>query len=1469
MYNAILLGQRPDDADFQRFIPIVKDRLCDLDFKQYHYILIANKVPPKYRGTPHLSFLQNIPWMAVFDLFDPATKKDGLHFICNEMNDAPRASITTLDDFKDFSPDWIDDKNCTLFTKGTTWILQPENLQDKEWITCSAKYYFYRALSAFKQHYPLKRLIVVILGLGENAITEMADISESCFTIFGGDVAKKCVTIISENDSVLDALMKASKPTLQRRLRDCSISNISWELLKEIVRMMVGPTEFQEKGATTILPFITGPIEVLNKIIHSWEDLEIYCPNPRLTNSTEEIEKARDTFYKGGQVSQVNLLHNHSIQRTLEEELIQKIEQAVNSLKALARDSCSVRTITLLSEPGSGATTLCRRILWSKRKEYRCAVIKSISKTTTDFQISKFQAFGYDESQSISPPALILSDNFPEIDTQGLSERLQERGTKCVLIATYPVGRTDADSTSDNKPLGQLDEHEMTLVRKIVIDVTMDKKRRREAEEVLERERRFIWLGLELFGREYVKIEERVRNHIQSTLSTLGDSRDAHERLLHFCCFLHFYSNGADILPHSVLVDFLHEASGETDSECAQVSYTHDKFGGLILDEFNETYGYHGWRPAHSLVSEFVKSQMNVKEIAEQLLEHADRGTAYVNKYLKQQLFQILLHRERVSNEATIPQEEDVADDEMSTSIETEEQGSYDVRTRYSPLILEILGGEDGSRRTLDLLITVCQKARKTKYIAFAWQYLARFIGYEMRFKKFDGEDILHSRLFDEINSNREGEAMQSMPETGDQAAHVAIDIAINLQPKYRNHYTTKGVLYILRLRDLKAESGHDLEALMPDVIDIGRKALEVYDHVIPGKHGHNLYSVIGKIQVIVLLLKIVKSLPCFYLENSSYTRYLEGGKIPTGMADVLPQEDHSFIQSLGQIFLDTLNELFQDVKYKLLTTCDENETRHLSCTNVRACKLRREFYEITEFDRSEIVDTQEDLLSQAKEAALHLRQVVQDVLFRENETSYSAWCNLDDEAILRIYHLLKQVFQRGRGNHDDMVIFCRACLRLQQTKVPVEELESVVQKWVKRNPDSEWAHLFNYMIHFPIPNGSLATNTSEASKSVEKCWRNVRQRRGMGARKSATEYFLGNGMGLSAIVSRQQFPELEKNLESKTDFWRSEEVSETLLRVRGQKKSKGIITYHGIQLHFDDSLYPRESKDDLWFYVGFSVAGPYAFDPIDKDTYNSIMNRKQGKRRTPHSSMRKSKFGGNAAKSVVPSRRKNQKVNQLRRIPAKVEAHTSFQDCKKLPRELASCPSGSEIYSQSANEALDLPLAASNESPKSGMTGASTGTHKDGANSTQICTYATVVKQTAAKTQAQGLKPSQLPSRQTLVPQKGGSWKAVEGTRGGVTQEFQPTHVDQEGRLHHGFKVLGAFKSVECRIHKGPRSLLSDIDDCSFAHSWKGDTRQFVCIVCTRERKYCRQKEEHKKFIWDLGPYLNENGTLWKNPYV
>lgn len=43
---------------------------------------------------------------------------------------------------------------------------------------------------------------------------------------------------------------------------------------------------------------------------------------------------------------------------------------------------------------------------------------------------------------------------------------------------------------------------------------------------------------------------------------------------------------------------------------------------------------------------------------------------------------------------------------------------------------------------------------------------------------------------------------------------------------------------------------------------------------------------------------------------------------------------------------------------------------------------------------------------------------------------------------------------------------------------------------------------------------------------------------------------------------------------------------------------------YKGIQIYFDNNLYFYESKDDLWFYVGFFVVGLYVYDLVDNDIY-------------------------------------------------------------------------------------------------------------------------------------------------------------------------------------------------------------------------------------------------------------------------
>ena len=452
-----------------------------MNFKDFGYILIANKLPPQYRRTPHLAFLQNIPWLAVFDLFDAASKIDGLHFVCNETTDSPRAKLRSLDDFKEVSSDWISGKDCTLPTRGTTWILNDEEMQKGDWIKC-CKDCFYRALSAYKLFCPPGKILCVFLGLSDNAIEEMVDIMECCFSIFG-NTASSCITIICENKNVGEAFIKGSKPSLQNDLRECSVAGIPWSLLKEIVRELVGPTKFEERGATTELPFFNGQLkEVLNKVIYSWNDLEVYSPNPRLPSLAEDIEKARNAFYKGAQANQTNLFHAHCIPRTLEEDTNLKIDNALKSLSKPGKDlDCHVKTVTVLYEPGSGATTLCRRILWNKRKHYRCAVVKAIT-PATDFQIEQLQAILYDEKNiNFSPPVLVLVDNVPEKETKHLTERIVRRETKCVILSTLPIGKSKIDSDFDITPLRQLDETEMRLVKDILINITSDSKRRKGA----------------------------------------------------------------------------------------------------------------------------------------------------------------------------------------------------------------------------------------------------------------------------------------------------------------------------------------------------------------------------------------------------------------------------------------------------------------------------------------------------------------------------------------------------------------------------------------------------------------------------------------------------------------------------------------------------------------------------------------------------------------------------------------------------------------------------------------------------------------------------------------------------------------------------------------------------------------------------------------------------------------------------
>lgn len=377
-------------------------------------------------------------------------------------------------------------------------------------------------------------------------------------------------------------------------------------------------------------------------------------------------------------------------------------------------------------------------------------------------------------------------------------------------------------------------------------------------------------------------------------------------------------------------------------------------------------------------------------------------------------------------------------------------------------------------------------------------------------------------------------------------------------------------------------------------------------------------------------------------------------------------------------------------------------------------------------------------------------------------------------------------------------------------------ELDKIVSIWVSKCPTSAWANLYNYMIHFPVPDKRLATFNHEANESIKKCNQIVLEKTGKGFRKSSADYFLGKGTGLYAIANSLQFPALDTKGETKTDFWRSKEVSEKLERVRGQKdvNSNGVITYKGIQLRFDEKRYPKQSKDDLWFYVGFSVSGPYAYDPVDNDTYTILCS--------------------SASESG------ERKLFELKmNAPKKAKNFSLSSKCFNTHVQSAK-------LSWESVDSVNEPTTSSHAS------------------------YSSALQLKSTPPEEQTSKPpltSQQSGPWNLMCIKHRKWKSVEGTRGLDKRTFQATCVDKKtGKLHHGAGVLSAEKSKECDTHTSEGWDINITSRCPFAHSWMGDTLQYVCYKCTRDGKQiCREKRNHEQFIWNLGPYYTEEGTVWK----
>ena len=1360
------------------------------------YILIGSKVPQQYRGLGDLAFLKSIPWYCVFDLFDQKSKADGLYYILNETNDSAKVIVKTLGDF--------DDPKTEISNRVTTWILRDNKMHESDW-TRNSKYCLYKALSAGNEG-SLARKHWVFLCLSDECLVEMADVIEVLFTILGNNTSS-CITIFSEEKEMGERLMKPLKDSIRKDLKyPRSFLGLPLSLLKTIVQEM-RPNCFHEPGAMTDLPSIYGLKSVLNKRINSLTDLEVYFPTPSFSSTVLGIKEARDNFYKGFTVQQLNLFHRHDIKRTIQDQLTHQIDRCVEKLSNLYEQEYTgfVETVNLSYEPGSGATTLCRRILWDKRETLRCAVAKAIN-TDTDFQIDELQKFSYEIDHSLIPPVLILVDKFPEQDVFRLIDKLLKLKTKCILLTTTPTTSAAMGSEDAVVWMGQLDDVEIQRVKEILTKIE-DKSVQKilAAEEVLEKKKRFIWLGLELFGKECHAIEERLSNHIHQIISySITDRlKDAYEMILHFCCFLDYYSKGQYIYPHACILDILHDNYG-LDQDCTDsIQYIHDKFGGLLLDDHSETNGYIGWRPAHFLVGEVIRKELDLVATVKKFFTEAKNNDTHAKKILINDIVQTCLRRDSICENSSN------SEDDPDLSIEDDDFSSFH-KQKYSSLLLDAMPRASDSEVTdgLDILLAINTNVETDEQKAHSWQQLARVLAYEVGTKIVSHKDI---NLLSQLSLP----SIEQIPPndsslTGFKVAHEVIDLAVRLQPTYVHHLVTKGTFFRTELRSKLDETiqpdfaRSNLQDFSQKAIEITKKGTFLYDCALE-KTAHDdgyLYAMIGKIHITIILLEIIKKLPCFYRAEQGpdecFKSYMTFGTYPEELNSTLTEKDLDYFLSLRSAPSQMLDEFFQEITERRKRSFKKHRTQKIKNANACGERLRKKFYDVTKLDRTHM----------ASYRGVSKEGIVDDTLYKHDETPYTAWKKLTPEAVNQIYEYLKQAIPNETTSNKAMLIFARASLN--QSNVILDDLSQHVKLWLTKCSNSKWANLFNFMIHFPVPNGSLQANVPAVNRSIEICKGSNATCGRQVYRKSSAMYFLGKGSGVNAILPSHVF-EASSKKEMKTasngttsrelrdtEFWRSKYVYAKLERLCGQKVlgKWGVLDYKGIEIMFDNERYPKESRDDLWFCLGFTLQGPYAYDPVDGDTFNTIKQ--------------------------------------------------SFSEEKK------------KVYSDAVSQ-KDCSAKISHKLTKS---------------ATPVLTASQSSSNVPAPSQKRPSEDDGLFFSENIQSSsiKNDSWKTnknliiTKRVTGGQQVLLKPQRIDSKKRVIHGALVIGALKSKKC---SRPSERCSS-GRCSFAHPSMNDPIiQTVCRLCTENKKECCDlKDEHKEHLLDLGPFRHVSGKIWEQTW-
>ena len=428
------------------------DHMNAFNASQTQFVLLADETAPA--DLEHFKILAAIQWSMVIDL-NPTSEDDGLYSVFKSQASlqqvlspfTPGEISSLLDKFGYVGlPKQVDSKRTQwLFANGRKEDKagsKPKSFPDWEQQSLMSLTMFFGCCAfgdMFDNHKPIRCLILPIseahLPFVEVTLKRLIQ-SFSCFNLSFACIDNSCKNI--------DLPKQVHTFQLSSAELNHGVENL-FNITEDVPRY-----EMPCFQSGIRFPFFQKDYVYISEYLDLFY---IGCQN-KLINSNDEEEEQRMNeemhrrwFLSGNLISFLSLFFNHDAKREIEKDIEIHIERLLNQTPKQSG------IVQIAHPPGTGGSTIARRVLWNLHKSFPCACVRLSSQAEFD-EDSNFinelsSRISILEDQCGIPP-VILIDGHRQWRIHALSNRvvrtLNSRGKRAVILECHRGSKPHANA---------------------------------------------------------------------------------------------------------------------------------------------------------------------------------------------------------------------------------------------------------------------------------------------------------------------------------------------------------------------------------------------------------------------------------------------------------------------------------------------------------------------------------------------------------------------------------------------------------------------------------------------------------------------------------------------------------------------------------------------------------------------------------------------------------------------------------------------------------------------------------------------------------------------------------------------------------------------------------------------------------------------------------------------------------------